>query len=291
MNQSSKQQVDKMSTENTRSRLATIEVTVPIIGLTYFATFATALIVRALMSGSVASYLYFFIPLAIASLLCAAAIWYQPHAGYIAAAVMSAILMAIFFLTRDGNDVITILSNPGANTVEFAFYMTAVPTFFSTFICSVLGLNNIRRRTKSIFTQKPAGTLQPSGVIGMLVLGFILGGLAVGTLAGASETRLIGALGTQTTQNDITIVSGAASPTNAQFYLPANLTVKVGTTVTWVNHDAAPHTVTSTTGAFDSGNMPIVAVYKFTFTQPGTYSYYCTYHTWMKGSVVVASIN
>jgi len=289
MNQASTQPVDKMSTANTRSRLSTLEVMVPIIGLTYFAAFATALIVRAFISGSVASYLYFFIPLAMASLLCAAAIWYWPRAGYIAAALMSAILMVIFFLTRDGNDVMTILSNPGANTVEFAFYVTAIPTFFSTFICSLLGLINIRRRTKSTFTPKPAGALQPAAVIGLLVLGFSLGGLAVGTLAGASETRLIAALGTQTTQNDITIVSGAASPTNAQFYLPANLTVKVGTTVTWVNHDAAPHTVTSTTGAFDSGNMPIVAVSKYTFTQPGTYSYYCTYHTWMKGSIVVAS--
>jgi plastocyanin len=108
-------------------------------------------------------------------------------------------------------------------------------------------------------------------------------------LASASETRLLGTLGTQTTQGDIAIVLGAASPTNAQFYLPTNLTVKAGTTVTWVNHDAAAHTVTSMNGAFDSGNMAVGAMYTFTFTQPGTYSYYCTYHTWMKGTIVVTS--
>jgi hypothetical protein len=67
--------------------------------------------------------------------------------GYFAAAAMSLILIAIFFLTRDGNDAITVLSNPGRNYVQFAFYLVTVPQFFSTFIFSVFGLRKARSAT------------------------------------------------------------------------------------------------------------------------------------------------
>ncbi len=40
---------------------------------------------------------------------------------------------------------------------------------------------------------------------------------------------------------------------------------------------------------FDLGNLPTGAVFKFTFTQPGTYQYYCTLHPLMKGTIVVVS--
>jgi hypothetical protein len=114
---------------------------VPVFGLFYFASFATGLIVRSLISsGLLASYQIFFIPLASFSALCAATIWWRPRAGYIAAAVISVVLIVIFFLTRDGNDVITVLSNPGRNYLQFAFYVTSVPQFFSTLVYSLLGL-------------------------------------------------------------------------------------------------------------------------------------------------------
>jgi hypothetical protein len=113
---------------------------VPVLGLSYFACFATGLILRSVISnGSLASYQIFFIPLATLSALSAATIWTRPRAGYIAAVVLSVVLMAIFFLTRDGNDVITVLSNPGKNYLQFAFYITAVPQFFSTLAYSLLG--------------------------------------------------------------------------------------------------------------------------------------------------------
>jgi hypothetical protein len=122
-------------------RPLSIGIVVPIVGLSYFACFATGLILRSLISnGSLASYQIFFIPLAIFSALCAATVWWRPRAGYVAAAAMSIVLVAIFFLTRDGNDVITVLSNPARNYVQFAFYITAVPQFFSTLAYSLLGL-------------------------------------------------------------------------------------------------------------------------------------------------------
>jgi predicted lipoprotein with Yx(FWY)xxD motif len=70
------------------------------------------------------------------------------------------------------------------------------------------------------------------------------------------------------------------------------LTVAPGTTVNWVNDDAAPHTVTSDTQKFDSGNMASGATFKFTFTTEGEYPYFCTYHgsaggNGMAGKVIV----
>ena len=118
---------------------------VPILGLSYFAVFAVGLILRSLISGAgLATYQFFFIPLATVSILCAVTVWWKPRAGYMAAAAMSIVLMAIFFLTPDGNDVITVLSNPSRNYLQFAFYLTAVPQFFSTLGFSLLGLLRAR---------------------------------------------------------------------------------------------------------------------------------------------------
>jgi plastocyanin len=72
---------------------------------------------------------------------------------------------------------------------------------------------------------------------------------------------------------------------------PPNITVAPGTTVTWVNNDSAPHTVTATdpAGAFDSGTLQPGQSFSFTFTQPGTtYAYYCAIHPSMRGTVTVA---
>ena len=63
------------------------------------------------------------------------------------------------------------------------------------------------------------------------------------------------------------------------------LTVKVGTTVRWTNHDTAPHTVTG--GPLNSGNMVHGDVYTFTFTEPGEYDYICAYHPNMRHKIIV----
>jgi plastocyanin len=71
---------------------------------------------------------------------------------------------------------------------------------------------------------------------------------------------------------------------------PSALTVKTGTTVTWVNNDGASHTIVSDTGSpasFSSDPFTTGASYTFTFTQPGTYSYHCSIHPSMKGTVTV----
>ena len=69
-------------------------------------------------------------------------------------------------------------------------------------------------------------------------------------------------------------------------FSPKTLTVPVGTTVIWTNDGGIPHTVTDN-GVFDSGNLPIGATFKFTFTKRGTYHYICTYHPYMVGTIIV----
>jgi plastocyanin len=73
------------------------------------------------------------------------------------------------------------------------------------------------------------------------------------------------------------------------FYSPATLTVVIGVnnTVTWVNNDNVPHTVTATDGSFNSGNLNAGQSWSHTFTAPGTYTYDCAYHPWMKGTIIV----
>jgi plastocyanin len=70
-------------------------------------------------------------------------------------------------------------------------------------------------------------------------------------------------------------------------FAPAALTVHAGTTVTWVNRDDDTHTVTSKANAFGSGGLDPAEVYRFTFTKPGTYTYYCAIHPTMTATVVV----
>jgi plastocyanin len=70
-------------------------------------------------------------------------------------------------------------------------------------------------------------------------------------------------------------------------YNPQQITVKAGTTVTWVNHDDIPHTVTSKTGAFRSKAMDTDDKFSFTFATPGKFEYFCALHPHMTGSIVV----
>lgn len=70
-------------------------------------------------------------------------------------------------------------------------------------------------------------------------------------------------------------------------YQPANLTVAAGQTVTWRNFGLGPHTVTSSTGLFDSGRLNGGESFAYTFSSAGTYLYACAIHPEMKGEVVV----
>ena len=65
------------------------------------------------------------------------------------------------------------------------------------------------------------------------------------------------------------------------------VTVKVGGTVTWTNSEGVPHTVTANDGSFGSAQLNAGDSFEHTFTEPGTYSYYCELHPMMRATVVV----
>jgi len=69
------------------------------------------------------------------------------------------------------------------------------------------------------------------------------------------------------------------------FTLPS-LTVAVGATVVWSNADGVPHTATARDGTFDSGILNDNR-YEFTFTEAGTFAYFCEVHPTMEAEIIV----
>jgi plastocyanin len=83
-------------------------------------------------------------------------------------------------------------------------------------------------------------------------------------------------------QNVVTV------PIRDFFFDPANITVKPGTTVMWVNEGTHPHTVTSDDGQFDSETLMPGDSFMVTFSGSGTLTYHCEIHEFMMGSVTVS---
>jgi plastocyanin len=70
-------------------------------------------------------------------------------------------------------------------------------------------------------------------------------------------------------------------------FIPIEITVVPGTTVTWVNNEAMPHTVVDSNKGFRSKTLIKDARFSFTFTTAGDYDYQCSIHPNMKGKVIV----
>jgi len=94
----------------------------------------------------------------------------------------------------------------------------------------------------------------------------------------------------------VSIPAGVGAPgceeTN-ECYFPYSLEVSVGDTVIWNNDDIAAHTVTSGNfpehdGLFDSSVFLSGDTFEFTFSDAGTFDYYCFVHPWMAGIVNVS---
>jgi amicyanin len=68
---------------------------------------------------------------------------------------------------------------------------------------------------------------------------------------------------------------------------PKELTVRVGTTVKWVNHDDIPHNVVNKDKVFRSKALDTDDSYSFTFASAGTYDYFCGLHPQMQGKIIV----
>ena len=110
------------------------------------------------------------------------------------------------------------------------------------------------------------------GLVVALVLGPAVGAmLAFGTVAAQDATKK--------DANEITIDNFT--------FTPKELTVPVGTTVKWLNHDDIPHTIVEKKTTFRSKALDTDDSYSFTFTSAGTFDYFCGLHPHMVGQVIV----
>ena len=110
------------------------------------------------------------------------------------------------------------------------------------------------------------------GLVVALVSGPVIGALlALGTVAAQDATKK--------DANEITIDNFT--------FTPEELTVPVGTTVKWLNHDDIPHTIVEKKTTFRSKALDTDDSYSFTFTSAGTFDYFCGLHPHMVGQVIV----
>jgi plastocyanin len=105
-----------------------------------------------------------------------------------------------------------------------------------------------------------------------MLLGPLIGAmLAFGTVAAQDATKK--------DANEITIDNFT--------FTPKELTIAVGTTVKWVNHDDIPHTVVEKKTSFRSKALDTDDSYSFTFASAGEFDYFCGLHPHMVGKVIV----
>ncbi len=112
------------------------------------------------------------------------------------------------------------------------------------------------------------------------------------TGAGNATNATTAGTGGGNATNSVSTVPGSSTLTDTA-YQPNPVQVSVGTTVTWTNDDAQPHTVTSgqnatPDGRFDSGIMAPQATFEHTFTEAGEFPYFCLLHPNMVGTVSVS---
>lgn len=91
----------------------------------------------------------------------------------------------------------------------------------------------------------------------------------------------------------ITAAAAASGPTThtvvieAVRFDPQELTVKVGDTIAWINHDPFPHTATAMGRQFDSHEIASQRSWKYTASRTGVFRYACSLHPTMLGTLRV----
>jgi plastocyanin len=132
------------------------------------------------------------------------------------------------------------------------------------------------------------------GVVGCLTVLAACGDTKPAAQSVASPTEAASPAQSSMPEMSMSPTSGPAVSTSSvaikEFaFGPTSITVKIGTTVTWTNEDQDPHTVTSQdkSGPLRSATMNNGDAYRYTFTKAGSYSYLCTIHPFLTGTVVV----
>jgi plastocyanin len=70
-------------------------------------------------------------------------------------------------------------------------------------------------------------------------------------------------------------------------FVPSEITIAVGTKITWINKDEAPHTATSTDKKFNTGGLDTDDKYSFVFNEKGEFPYFCALHPHMTANITV----
>lgn len=83
------------------------------------------------------------------------------------------------------------------------------------------------------------------------------------------------------------LIPGGAATGAAAGFVPTPLSISAGTTVTFGNNDNTAHTSTSDVGLWDSQSFGSGQTFTHKFDTPGTYTYHCTIHPFMKGTIEV----
>jgi len=131
-------------------------------------------------------------------------------------------------------------------------------------------------------------------IIAILIIGAIAFGLTRNSNNQSNQTNNPPASNNQTSQNQSQ--SNTQTPTSTDSvtiqnfaFLPGDITVKKGTTVTWTNKDSTAHSVNEMDGKQgpDSSNLNPDDKYSFTFNEVGTFKYRCNIHPEMLGTVTV----
>ena len=117
-------------------------------------------------------------------------------------------------------------------------------------------------------------------------------GLLILAGCGASSTPTPPPTPTATPTADTLSNGGATTQASIQNFAHQDLTVQVGGTVVWTQRDSTTHTTTSGTpgnpeGIWDSGVLSQNQTFSRTFTQPGTFLYFCSLHSSMTATITV----
>jgi plastocyanin len=116
-------------------------------------------------------------------------------------------------------------------------------------------------------------------------------GLRPALCAGLLQLALLAPLGAVAGPAADAATAATAADTEVKIdnftFVPQRVTVKPGTTVTWINEDDIPHAIAATGKEFRSKVLDTNDKYSFTFKTMGTFEYFCSLHPHMTGTIVV----
>lgn len=134
-------------------------------------------------------------------------------------------------------------------------------------------------------------------IVGVIAIVVLVGGVVLyaGSDTGNDAANTAANATQDQTANDPNQSSEASQAENAVTisnfaFGPKQITVKVGTTVTWTNQDSVKHDIKMENGSSEGPSSELLAKgesYSYTFDRAGTYNYLCTPHPYMKGTVTV----